>query len=445
LTRRDILALAAGAPLLGAAAAETGAPKPSAAPPDGLEGAAREAFVYGLPLVALAAVQARSAAAGLPANTFRHARALSNARTQKVTAPNNDTLSSSAFIDLSAGPVRIALPGMGERYFSLQLMDAYTNTFCVLGSRTTGPDGGVFTLVGPTAAAPAGAIRAPTPTVWALGRMLVDGEADLPAAHALQDRLTLAASGVAPPPLQPAPAAADWPQVFASVQQLLVRNPPPATDAAVLRRIASLGITRSGGFDANRFSPIDRRRIAAGVAAGRTEIQGLDAVFRRVGDWAYQSSQIGDYGQDYRLRAATCQWGIGALVPQETMYMRGAGDDGSFFYAGGQACRLRFPKGGLPPVDAFWSLTLYQAQADGAVVYYDNPLDRYSLGDRSHLAVDPDGAVSLWIGPKDPGGRKSANWLPAPPDGRFVLLMRAYLPHRAMVDGTYRLPPVERL
>jgi len=444
LTRRDLLALAAGAPLLGAAA-EPGAPTPAAASPEGLESAAREAFVYGLPLVALATVQARSAAAGLPANTFRHARALSNARTQRVTAPNNDTLSSSAFIDLSAGPVRITLPATGPRYFSLQLMDAYTNTFCVLGSRTTGPDGGVFTLVGPRDPAPAGAIRSPTPTVWALGRMLVDGEADLPAAHALQDRLTLAASGMGLPPPKPAAAGADWPEFFASVQQLLIRNPPPATDTAVLRRIASLGIAPSGGFDAARFSPAERTQIAAGIAAGRAEIQGLDAVFRRVGDWAYQSSQIGDYGQDYKLRAATCQWGIGALVAQETMYMRGAGDDGSYFYAGGHAYRLRFPKGGLPPVDAFWSLTLYKAQADGAVYYYDNPLARYSLGDRSHLATDPDGAVSLWIGPNDPGAGKSANWLPAPPDGRFVLLLRAYLPRRAMVDGTYRLPPVERL
>ena len=444
MKRRDLLALAAGAPLLGAAA-QTRAGGPVDGQRSGLADPAREAFVYGLPLVALATVRARSAAAGQPVNAFRHARALSNARTQKVTAPNNDTLSSSAFIDLRAGPVRITLPATGDRYFSLQLVDAYTNTFCVLGSRTTGPDGGEFTLVGPRDQAPSRAIRSPTPWVWALGRMLVDGPADLTAAHALQDRLTLTGASSGPAPPRTAPADADWPQLFAGIQQLLLENPPPATDQAMLRRIAALGIAPGGGFDAARFSPAERAQIAAGVVAGRAEIQGLDTVFRRVGDWAYQSSQIGDYGQDYRLRAATCQWGIGALVAQETMYMRGAGDDGSFFYAGGRAYRLRFPKGGLPPVDAFWSLTLYKAQADGAVYYYDNPLERYSLGDRSHLAADPDGAVSLWIGPKDPGGGKSANWLPAPADGRFVLLMRAYLPRRPMVDGTYRLPPVERL
>lgn len=444
MKRRDLLALAAGAPLLGAAEPVDGAGQ-GERPPSGLADQAREAFIYSLPLVALATVRSRSAAAGQPVNAFRHARALSNARTQKVTAPNNDTLSSSAFIDLSAGPVRIALPATGERYFSLQLMDAYTNTFCVLGSRTTGPTGGTFTLVGPTEPASPGAIRSPTPWVWALGRMLIDGPADLMAAHALQDQLTLTGAAPAAAPATIAPAHADWPQFFTGVQQLLLESPPPATDQAVLRRIAGLGITPRGGFDPARFSPTQSAEIAAGVAAGRAELQGLDAVFRHVGGWAYQSSQIGDYGQDYRLRAATCQWGIGALVPQETMYMRGGGDDGSYFYGGGHAYRLRFPRGGLPPVDAFWSLTLYKAQADGAVYYYDHPLERYSLGDRSRLAADPDGTVSLWIGPKDPGGRRSANWLPAPPEGRFVLLMRAYLPRRAMVDGAYRLPPVERL
>jgi hypothetical protein len=445
MKRRDLLMLAAGAPLVGAGPAAQAAPERGGDRSTALFEAAREAFVYCLPAVALATVKARSAAAGLPPNTFRHARALSNAATQKVTAPNNDTLSSSAFIDLTAGPVQITLPATGARYFSLQLMDAYTNTFCVLGSRTTGPQGGVFTLVGPNDAAPPRAIRSPTPVVWALGRMLIDGEADLAAAHALQDQLTLTGPRPVSTLPAPAPAGADWPAFFAGAQQLLLRNPPPATDEAVLRRIAPLGIGAAGGFDAERFSPAERAQIAAGVAAGRAEIQGLEAVFRRVGDWAYQSSQIGDYGQDYRLRAATSQWGIGALVPQESMYVRGAGEDGSYFYPGGRSYRLRFARGALPPVDAFWSLTLYRAEPDGAVYYFDNPLQRYSLGDRSGLVASPDGAVELWISPRDPGGRRSSNWLPAPPDGRFVLLLRAYLPRRPMVDGVYRLPPVERL
>jgi hypothetical protein len=443
--RRDFLSLSAGLPLLAASAAAGATPKAQAASTP-LAEAAREAFLYGLPLVALDAVRGRSAAAGQPVNSFRHARAPSNPKTQKVTAPNNDTLASSAFIDLSAGPLRISVPATGARYFSLQMMDAYTNTFCILGTRTTGPEGGEYLLVGPDDPAPPRAIRAPTPSVWALGRMLADGEADLPAAHRLQNRLTIAAAGGPPPAPGPAIAAgAPWPEFFAQVQRLLARNPPPATDDAVLRRMARLGVGPGVHFDPARFTPAERAQIAAGMGRGRAEIQGLDAVFRRVGGWAYQSAQIGDYGQDYRLRAATCQWGIGALTPQEAMYARGAGEDGSYFYPGGTSWRLRFPKGGLPPVDAFWSLTLYRAEPDGKVYYFDNPAGRYSIGDRSGLTLSAGGATDIWIGPNDPGGARSANWLPAPPDGRFVLLLRAYLPRRAMVDGTYLLPPVERI
>jgi hypothetical protein len=444
--RRDFLNLSAGLPLLGLAAGAKAATPATEAGATPLADAAREAFIYGLPLVALDAVRARSAAAGQPVNSFRHARAPSNPKTQKVTAPNNDTLASSAFIDLSAGPLRISVPPTGARYFSLQMMDAYTNTFCILGTRTTGPEGGEHLLVGPDQAAPPRAIRAPTPTVWALGRMLADGEADLPAAHRLQDGLKIVAGAAAPPPAGPPVApAAPWPEFFAQVQRLLARNPPPATDDAVLRRIARLGLGPGGRFDPARFTAAERAQIAAGTARGRAEIQGLDAVFRRVGGWAYQSAQIGDYGQDYRLRAATCQWGIGALTAQEAMYARAAGEDGSYFYPGGTSWRLRFPKGGLPPVDAFWSLTLYRAEPDGKVYYFDNPAGRYSIGDRSGLTPGADGATDIWIGPDDPGGARSGAWLPAPPDGRFVLLMRAYLPRRAMVDGTYLLPPVERI
>jgi hypothetical protein len=449
MKRRDLLTMAMTLPLLeGVASLASAAPavRPDAAPagPPLVE-AAREAFIYCMPLVEVARLNARSAAAGRAVNSFQHMRVLSNPKIQAVTAPNNDTLSTRAFIDLSAGPVQIGLPAMGERYFSLQLMDAYTNTFCVLGTRATGPRGGAYTLVGPTDPCPPRAIRSPTPWVWALGRTLIDGEADLPAAHALQDQLTLKASGAGRTPKAVATADAGWAAFFASAQEQLVENPPPATDDALLERIAILGLKPGGGFDASRFSAAEGEQIAAGFAKGRAESQSVGGIFRRVGDWAYQSAQIGDYGQDYGLRAATCQWGIGALTPQESMYVRGAGEDGGYFYPAGRSYRLRFGKGERPPVGAFWSLTLYRANADGQVFFFDNTINRYSLGDRSGLVTNPDGSLDLWIGPKDPGGARTANWLPAPSDDRFVLLLRAYLPSRAMVDGTYVLPPIQRI
>src|SRR5690606_21988143 len=126
----------------------------------------------------------------------------------------------------------------------------------------------------------------------------------------------------------------DWRAFFLSAQEHLLLNPPPATDQAVLERLAILGLSPQGGFDPSRFDDKAAARIAAGVEAARKSLQTPDATFRLVGDWAYQSAQIGNYGQDYALRASTAQWGIAALPPQETLYARGAGEGGSYFYPG---------------------------------------------------------------------------------------------------------------
>lgn len=188
MKRRQFLALAASIPGITACTRSAGAAlfPPTAPPADPLLAAARDAYLYTMPLVRLAALRSVTTKAGRAVNMFHHKGELSTPQTEYVTAPNNDTLGSSAFIDLSGGSVDISLPATGQRYFSVQLMDAWTNTFCVLGTRTTGRAGGTYTLVGPTSASASRAIRSPTRWVWALGRLLVDGKADLPAANALQ-------------------------------------------------------------------------------------------------------------------------------------------------------------------------------------------------------------------------------------------------------------------
>jgi hypothetical protein len=443
--RREFLALAAAIPALTARTRSVGAAllPPPMPPVDPLLAAAREAYVYTLPLIRLAALRNIAIQAGRAVNVFHHRSGLSTPQTEFVTASNNDTLSSSAFLDLSGDSVDISLPVTGQRYFSLQLMDAWTNTFCVLGTRTTGPAGGTYTLVGPAAPFTPRAIRSPTRWVWALGRLLLDGTADLPAANALQQQLVVHARACTPMPEKVASGGAGWQDFFSSAQIQLIKNPPPATDDALLRRIAVLGITPGGGFDPRRFTAEEGARIAAGMAAGRAIARDVAGVSRIKNGWAYHDPQIGAYGQDYRLRAVTCQWGIGALVPQEAMYIRAAGESGEFTYRGGHAYRLHFPRNGRPPVGAFWSLTLYRPTQDSQVFFYENAQHRYSLGDRSGLVANDDGSLDLWIASTDPGGRRTANWLPAPSSGRFTLVMRAYLPDRTLLDGSYLLPEIE--
>lgn len=409
-----------------------------------LKTAAREAYVYTLPLIEVATTRQRGLGLGQRMGGFTHIRNLANHRHRAVTTPNTDTLYSTAHIDLSAGPVTITLPGMGERYVSLALMDAYTNNFAILGTRTTGPDGGTFRLLGPREAAEGwNVVRSPTDHVWALARILVEGPHDLEAAREAQAGLSM--QGPASDPPGPyAARTAGWAEYFASAAALLAANPPPVTDLGALRTMAPLGLLE--GFDPGRFSAAEAAQIEAGLAEGRKAVRGGGGLAgtRVMGGWTYPDARLGEFAQDYALRGTVALGGLAALPPAEAMYMQAVGPGPRGLFDGAQGWRLHFPGDAPLPVNSFWSLSLYEAMDDGQFFFCDNPLDRYAIGDRTPgLATNADGSLDLWIGAEDPGGARSANWLPAPA-GPFALFLRAYLPKPELLDGRYRLPAVER-
>ena len=408
-----------------------------------LRDAAREAYIFTLPLIENAAARSRMLTQVGPTG-MRHVRTLATPASRAVTTPNNDTIYSAGWVDLDSGPVTLVLPPTGRRYVSLALMDMYTNNFAILGTRTTGPDGGRFTLVGPLQATrdPA-AIRAPTRWVWVLARVLVDGPEDLAAAHAVQNGIRI--EGWKGPVARPAAKReAPWPEYFRSAQALVVENPPPVTDEAILRRIAPLGLTRAGGFDPARFSPAQAAEIAAGLEEARRAVRLEAGSLQVVQGWSYPRSTLGDFGQDYLFRAQVALTGLAALTTQEATYMRAVTPSGEFIHPGGGAYRLHFPAGQTPPVDGFWSLTMYEPTDAGQFFLSANPLNRYSIGDRTPgLKRTPDGSRDIWIGHADPGAARLSNWLPAPA-GPFGLFLRAYLPRAEFVDGRYRVPPLQR-
>jgi hypothetical protein len=182
-----------------AAGASSGLPAHGLAAPTDLRSAAREAWIYCLPLIETARVRAHgaeyapSASGGDGINAFIHYRGLATPAERLVTSPNVDTVYSLAFVDLGNGPATVTLPATGERYLSLHLMDMYTNSFAVLGARTIGKGSGAFMLVGPRDAAPVGAIRAPTPWIWALVRIGVNGPGEMEIIHKIQDGISLKA------------------------------------------------------------------------------------------------------------------------------------------------------------------------------------------------------------------------------------------------------------
>lgn len=426
-----------------------------------MEAAARSATIFTIPLYQFYATRQHYIAQGIPANTFIHARQLSDATSTSVTKPNHDTLYSVAMLQLDAGPVQINTPSSGTRYFSLSLMDAYTNDFATRG---TSADNGVaktFWVVGPgwRGAAPANVtvLHASTNAVWALARTYVGGASDYSAAWAVQDQLvaslpagtgTVAWDSV---DRQKPPGYADWPSYFQYVNQLLKKSPPAAQDAAV----------QSGALDvigvgpARTFAPssADVASINLGAAqalaslagGGKQQVPGTEGAAGNA--WTVARSDIGNYGTDYALRADVALNGLGALPSSEVIYYTSTGPANASgeSYDGNGVYQITFPAGQLPPARAFWSLTLYGGTNQAQAYFYPNPDQVYALSyPASTFQFASDGSLVLTVSHTRPAGVPSSNWLPAPA-GAFNLTMRAYLPDSTIVDGTYALPPVKRV
>jgi hypothetical protein len=429
MNRRDLLMMAGAlsvAPTLARATAQ------EAMVGDAM--AARDAYLYALPLIEMATTRARVLKApGAAINRLNHTRVLADHTSRAVTTPNNDTLYSTAFLDLTRGPLTLTIPALGSRYYSVAVMDMFTNNNVVLGTRTVGGEGGTFTLVGPGQAAMGpNPVRIATPHAWMLIRTLVNDPTDMEAAHKAQDGFVL--KGPASGPIAAYAARDAKPaDYFQTARALLASDPAPAMDLKILRRTAAfLG---AGPYNhAVAADGVDEAKMITVFAKGRQ-------VFTN--GWAYPRPNLGDYGQDYLYRGIVALQGLGALPVAEAMYMKAAGDDGAGIFTGDGLYRLSLPA--QLPLDGFWSLSMYEATADGQFFFTDNPLKRYAIGDRTPgLKRNADGSLDIWIGRVDPGGDKSANWLPAPKAGPFSMTLRTYLPRAELLDGRFRLKAVEK-
>jgi hypothetical protein len=428
MNRRKLLAMAGALSL--APGVQARAAAPDAIGTDAT--AARDAYLYALPLIEMATTRARLLKTpGAAINKLDHTRTLADHTSRRVTTPNNDTLYSYAFLDLTKGPATLTIPPMGQRYYSAAVMDMFTNNNVVLGTRTIGGEGGTFTLVGPGQASTGpNPVRIATPHAWLLLRVVTDGGEDLAAAHKAQDGFLLKGPSTAPAPNYATRDAAPD-AYFAAARALLASDPAPPTDLRILRRTAAfLG---AGPFDAATAAEgVDEAKLITMFAKERQTF---------TAGWAYPRPNLGDYGQDYLYRAIVALQGLGALPVAEAMYMKAAGDDGAGLFTGDGLYRLSLPA--HLPLDGFWSLSMYEATADGQFFFAANPLNRYTIGDRTAgLKRNVDGGLDIWIGRTDPGGERSANWLPAPKTGPFAMYLRVYLPRAELLDGRYRLPPV---
>lgn len=418
---------------------------------------ARDAYVWGIPLVQTRMYLKLARELDLPFNQLFGSPGLSTPDSV-VPLPNVDTLYGLGWLDLTAEPQILSVPDADDRYYLIQLNDAYLNSFSYIGRRTTGTRAGCFAIVGPgwRGELPDGAIRvdAPTHHVLALTRVLVLDEADLPAARAVQDGFSLTPLSRYPaitnpnrpivdafsnfPILKPAELGAAY---FDELCAGLAENPPPAHDRPFIEALATLGIG-PGEKPGRSADTALVRLLENATVAGNALIHGRPGWLidtRNVNGWMV-SYGITSFIADALDRAVVAKLGPGCLVPQEGLYFSLLqGPDGQPL-SGDKSYVLEFPADGLPPVDAFWSLTLYGG--DRALVR--NPIARYAIGDRTRgLRLESDGSLRIYI-QHTPPAQGTSNWLPAPAPAAapYHLFLRTYQPRPALSDGSYRMPPL---
>lgn len=446
--------------LAGLVALFTGATpqSPAARPtPDEAYALGTQAYLYAYPLVLME--RTRAAVPNRPLNQFTHAPAYPGPDARTIVRPNVDTLYSIAWLDLSREPVVMTVPDMGTRYYLVQLLDAWTETFSVPGTRTTGNKAGTFAIVGPdwkgTVPSAMTTIDSPTNTVWVIGRIQTNGPDDYPAVRALQRGFQLATLGGTAPPPRPATASdftersgarltppaqiarEDAATFFTAFAEALKANRPHADDAAFVARFKAIGIVPGQAFDRSAALPEIMQALDRAVNDAQPQLARRDATVRN--GWSY-SNTVGRYGTAYLDRASIALRGLGALPAEDAIYPSVANDADGRPLDGANKYTMHFAKEALPPVNAFWSLTLYDA--DG--YFLANAMNRYALGDRDRLRFNDDGSLNLYVQHERPAERQVANWLPAPAGG-FNMTMRLYWPKPAALAGTWTPPGVRRI
>jgi len=428
---------------------------------------ATDAYVYGYSLVTMEYTRRVMTNTSEPRGThapmgqFLRMREYPNAKFRDVTAPNADTLYSTAWLDLSKEPFILSLPEMGERYFLMPMLDGWTNVFQVPGTRTTGNKAQTFAITGPgwRGELPEGVkeLKSPTNMVWILGRTYCTGTPeDYKACHAVMDKYDLRPLSAFGKPYTPQAGQVD-PKIdektavreqvnkldtaayFTLLASLMKNNPPAEADAPMVERMAKIGIVP--GQDFARFDPAIARRLEGVPKAAQEQIM---AHFKGAGllenGWTF-TTKAGVYGTEYLQRAFITAIGLGANRPQDAIYPTSTEDAAGKKYSGANKYVMHFQKGQTPPVNGFWSITMY----DAGYFFVDNPLNKYTVSPRNDLKYNADGSLDIFIQNESPGKDKEANWLPAP-KGDFILMMRLYWPKEkapSIIDGSWKVPPVK--
>lgn len=427
-----------------------------------------EAYIYGYPLVTMdltrqviTNVPSPEGSRG-PMGRFNNLGEYPNASYHDVTAPNADTLYSMAWLDLSEEPYVLHVPNEKGRYYLMPMLSAWTNVFASPGTRTTGEKEHDFVIVGPNwkGTLPKGLIeiKSPTNMIWILGRTYCTGTPeDYAETHLIQydykltplssfGKLYLPPDATIDPnidmktPIRDQVNALNADTFFKKLAALMKNNPPAKADAPMLAKLAKLSIIPGKDFDISKLNPEAAKGLNQAVKTGQEKIM---AQVKNAGviknGWTI-TTKTGDYGTDYIQRAFIAAVGLGANLPQDAIYPTTSVDNNGQKLNGINHYIIHFAKGETPPVNAFWSLTMYNTN----YFFVSNPLNKYTVSPRNKLSENKDGSVDLYIQNDSPGKDKEANWLPAPKDD-FILMFRFYWPKEALLKGKWYPPAVKKV
>jgi hypothetical protein len=431
-----------------------------------LRAIAVEAYVYLYPLVTMEVTRRqmtnlpRGVRPGFgPMGAFAHIREFPKADFKAVVRPNFDTLYSSAWLDLTREPMVVSAADTHDRYYMLPMLDMWTDVFAVPGKRTTGTGAARFVVApqGWPGEIPEGieTIHAPTPYVWIIGRTQTNGPADYDTVHEIQDGFSVVPlsrldQGFAPPETRPDPsvdmqtppldqvnkmAARDY---FCLAAELLKLHPPHLTDCSTIARIQRIGLTPGQSFDYDSLDPATTEAVDAAPGQGLNLMhETMPRLARVVDGWQMNTDSIGVYGNFYLKRAIVSMIGLGANQPEDAIYPLNVSDADGQPLSGDRDYVLHFDPHEIPPVAAFWSVTMYDAEGFQAA----NSINRFAIGDRDDLDYNHDGSLDLYLQHDSPGPARESNWLPAP-RGPMGVTMRLYAPAPEALDGRWNPPPI---
>lgn len=440
----------------------------AAVTPNQARAIAKEAYIYANPMVDAYRIQhayfvdVNNPEYKAPWNTLYNVARLYTPEDTAVQAPNSDTPYSMIGLDLRTEPIVFTVPAMEKaRYFSIQLVDAYTQNFDYIGSRTTGNGGGKYMLTGPNwkGKIPKGidkVFRSETQLTIAIYRTQLFGADDLDnvkqiqsgyKAQPLSEYLGKNPPAAAPTigfikPLTPAEIKSSL-EVFSQLNFILGFCPTVPSEKALMKRFALIGIGAGKTFDASALSPEIKTAMEQGIADGWAEFANLEK--NKISTGKVTSGDLfGDRAylkNNYLYRMAAAVLGIYGNTKIEAMYPFYMVDSDKNKLNGSSRYTLHFLPGQLPPVNAFWSLTMYEMPQSLLVA---NPLNRYLLNSTmlSQFKRDADGGLTFYIQNDSPGVDKESNWLPAP-QGPFAMVMRLYWPKKEALNGTWQAPKAQ--